>query len=99
MSENKYQFTEDLTDEEVYNLMDEHDLISKTGLQYHYIAFSAWGNRMVAARTSPEEAYYTAVARGNMHPIVVAGYKILSEHIDKHNNKLEESLSKRGSRH
>jgi hypothetical protein len=92
---------EDLSDEELYNLMDLRDRIYESRLYLYrgkgvHVAFDL-KNRIVAVSNfrGEEEAYAKAIIRGCSIPFVTRGFCVEREVIDKHNLLLDKSLEKR----
>lgn len=90
---------EDLSDEELYNLMDLRDRIYEGRLYLYrgkgvHVAFDS-KSRVVAVRSTEENVYNMAIIRGCTCPFILEGWQVKQEARDNHNLLLDKSLEKR----
>ena len=99
MSEEKFKSIEDLTDREVYDLMDEGDKFNEDLLYKHRgmvvnVALDS-KSRIIAIASSYEKAYNKAIIRGCTCSAIYRGYELNLEFLREHNVLLNIALNRK----
>ena len=99
MSKDKYKLIEDLSEQEIYSLMDSRDRIEESNLRLFrgnliQVALDS-KSRIVAVGNygGVNDIYFKAVARGCLSPNIHRGMFLPDKLIREHNKLLEESLA------
>ncbi len=99
MFEDKFRYIEDLTDKEVYDLMDSSDKINEDDLHLYRgmlvnVAFDSKSRIIAVGNYGPyNNVYDKSIIRGCICPHIVRGFTLSREFMREHNVLLEISLS------